>query len=506
MDHYIYFDQSSSSHSSDSFEFLFQEMENEFRIINSHVEAEWKEMIDVLDYKLTNSHMDENEYQSQVQKYKELMKDYCERLFKGHKEKFDAKFQALIEREKCSSHDYSNFEKIEENVEDNPILRNDFDDPTHPPNHDLHLEISPNPSEPNLTLSDQPSVDKYSCFEELIFENPLEENDFIMDNYPLDPLDFDSRGNLEEFDLDLDNQMIEGEEIQFADLIPNLFVKNNDSKIEDFSLELLDLESHLDFNKSLIKDEDLLFDDLILNHPSSGNDSLMDDLMEIDVMKNKDIFEDSPSLPLGFPSLKVELLASWSKEIYGSELQIPYLAPLMDECEFSPSPPKFDHSFDFNSLIFDESPSYSFDQTFEFNSYILDFVDAPPLIFFELFVHQFFRHSGITLHHQLVSLTKISVGVSDLYTFSIFSILRNSACEPDLFVRFSTFHLYIPSFVFISLFQKYKTKYKNITKFNKNSKIRYLFDTEIPRLFSVSTSICFRHQDLLFDLIAQILT
>ena len=330
MDQYIFIDQSSSSHSSDSFESLFQEMESEFRTINSHVEAEWKEMSDVLNYKLANSHINNDEYQSQIQNYKELMDDYCERLWKRQKDKFETRFQELKERTDQSSKDDSHFENSEENVEDHLILMKDADDPSNPPNHDLHLENSPNPSKPYLTSSDQPNVGNYSCFEEIIFEDPLDENDFIMNNNPLDSLDLDSRDNLEEFDLG--DQMIEGEELQFEDSSPNISVKNNDPKVEDFSWEVVDL-------------------------------------MEIDEMKNQDIFEDSPSLSLKFPSFKDEPLASWSKENYGSELQIPCLAPLTFECE--PSPSNSSHS------------------SFNFSSYFLIF-DAPPPLVFEPFVHHFF--------------------------------------------------------------------------------------------------------------------
>ena len=294
--------------------------------------------------------------------------------------------------------------------------------PTHPPNcdlsNDLHLETFLIPSEPNLIPSDQLSVDDDSCLEDLIFKDPLEVNNEIMENLPLDPLDFDLRENLEEHHLDLNDQIIEDEDLQFEDLISNHFLKNNDSIMENFSLELIDLredfENHyLDLNNSRIKDEDIQLEDLILNHPLEENDSIMtnlssDDVSDFDLMNNYSILEDVSNLTLELPSFGRELISSSYFVFHATTLQVPHLEPWM--IEYEPS---------------------SFEPPLEFDSYLFDVADTPP-IFFEPVVRQFFRLSGFTLHHQLVSLIGISVVGADFYTYSILWILGIPHVSPTL--------------------------------------------------------------------------
>ena len=125
---------------------------------------------------------------------------------------------------------------------DDPYLRNDSNYyHSHPPNYalpnDSHLEAFQIPNEPNLRPSDHLSGDDDSCLEDLIFKNSLEANDSTMENLSLDPLDFDLRENFEEHYLNLNDQMVEGDDLQLEDLILIHSLEENNFIMENLSCE-----------------------------------------------------------------------------------------------------------------------------------------------------------------------------------------------------------------------------------------------------------------------------
>ena len=99
----------------------------------------------------------------------------------------------------------------------------------------------------------------------------------------------------------------------------------------------------------------------------------------------------------------------------------------------------------------DCEPSFS-EPNSKSDSYFL-VVANPILVFFKPVEIQFFRLVDITLHHQLVSLTGVSVVGPKIYSFSILWVLLNAACVPDFLICSLHYHLYIPSF-FIFLYIK----------------------------------------------------
>ena len=110
----------------------------------------------------------------------------------------------------------------------------------------------------------------------------------------------------------------------------------------------------------------------------------------------KYIFEEIPKNPLAIP-----FISSSSQVLHDSTF------PYLETFRVEPSPTKTNH-----------------------DSYFL-VADEPHSIFFDPVELKFFRPVGITLLHQLVSLTRISVHRSEIYSFSSFWVLLTTACEPD---------------------------------------------------------------------------
>ena len=133
-------------------------------------------------------------------------------------------------------------------------------------------------------------MDDDSCLEDLIFKHSLEENDVIMENHSLDPLDFDLKENFEEHLVNLNDYMIK------------------------------------------------------------GKDSCLDDPFDFGLkeafVENKHIFEDIPKITLDTPSLEIDLLSSQFHTLHEPSLQIPLLEPWVVDCEPSFSVTnQTDHSY-----------------------------------------------------------------------------------------------------------------------------------------------------------------
>ena len=175
-------------------------------------------------------------------------------------------------------------------------------------------------------------------------------------------------------------------------------------------------EHILDSNDHLIEDENICLQNLICNHSLDDNkieNHPLEDTFDLGLKEffeeNQNIFEDIPHITLDKPSLGIDLVSSSFHMLHESALQIPLLEPWVVDCEPIHSEPNFYSIFDSDFLDADE----------------------PPPRFFDLAVFQFFRSAGITLHHQLVSLTRLSVGRPVLHSFSISWVCLNTMCELD---------------------------------------------------------------------------
>ena len=156
----------------------------------------------------------------------------------------------------------------------------------------------------------------------------------------------------------------------------------------------------------MIRDNDLGLEELILKHSSDEKDTdLMENLSlymgpQDNFEEIKYIFVEIPKNPLVNPSLGQKFISSSSQVLYDSTF------PYLEIFRVEPSPSKTNH-----------------------DSYFLA-IEEPLSIFSDPVELKFFRPAGITLHHQLVSFTRILVHGPKIYSVSIFWVLLNTACEP----------------------------------------------------------------------------
>ena len=165
----------------------------------------------------------------------------------------------------------------------------------------------------------------------------------------------------------------------------------------------------------MIRDDDVCFENLIHQslEPSfdiePSHEDPFDFALNENFEENRNIFEDIPEISLETPSLGIDLVSLQFHILDDSSCPIPNLEPWVVDTDFDP------HS---------SEPNPTFD------SYFL--IVAPPLpLLFDPVLYQFFRSAGITLHHQLVTLTRLLVGGPELHIFSIFWVRLNITCEPD---------------------------------------------------------------------------
>ena len=99
----------------------------------------------------------------------------------------------------------------------------------------------------------------------------MDANDSTMENLSLYPLDFYLRENFEEHYLDLNDQIVEGDDLQLEDLILNHSLEENDFIMENLSCEdifYFFLRENFEENQSIFE----VIPELTLENPTLGID------------------------------------------------------------------------------------------------------------------------------------------------------------------------------------------------------------------------------------------